>query len=225
MIRVVTLLLLAVPCMAFGEDLPFEFRGARLGMSIDELRTIQFPDIDGSRFHPGIESSIRLVCESDTPRIEPPGVSPVYLEARRRFDALGSNLCSWVVPDAVGKKAYLQVGQGGSERVTYDLYRAPDGVQRLWKIEIGIPESLAPSLLESLTEKFGAPANMEKTAVQNRMGAKFDSFYSKWSNAASTIELTQRTGRLDEGKLVYTHVAYADDYQKKWDEISGPSKL
>jgi hypothetical protein len=80
-----------------------------------------------------------------------------------------------------------------------------------------------PKMEELLKAKYGAPTSEDRTAVQNRMGATFDSLEMEWAGATMTLNYFSRAGKVDEGLVALTTKRYVES--QKFDTEKNKSKL
>ncbi len=81
-------------------------------------------------------------------------------------------------------------------------------------------------VIAALVEKFGKPTKFVNEKVQNKMGAVYDSIYSKWVKKNLTIEFYGTFLRLTDGR-VYIDTDKAANLRKKWlqEETAQKTKL
>lgn len=64
--------------------------------------------------------------------------------------------------------------------------------------------------LDALTVKFGAPS-IERSTIQNRMGATFTQEVATWKQGKQVLQLTRHASKLDEPSLMLTGEAALKD--------------
>ncbi len=131
------------------------------------------------------------------------------------FDFKGIHLGKHATPHQVEDKLAIRCGVGANEvqvcngsttiaeePAWLNLVIGANGiVQRIYL-------TLAPDAFETvaplLTEKFGRPASIQRSVVQNRMGAKFDQLVYSWRRSGG-LELTYQryAGNLDTSSLYF----------------------
>lgn len=58
-------------------------------------------------------------------------------------------------------------------------------------------------VLDALTVKFGSPTSLEKSVIQNRMGASFDQIETRWVDGDEKIVLTKHGATIGRSSLLY----------------------
>lgn len=71
------------------------------------------------------------------------------------------------------------------------------------------------ALLTMLVEKYGEPKSFGTKALQNRMGASFESATAVWERAGDELILEKYGARVDEGRLVMRSKAYAEEFVRR----------
>lgn len=80
----------------------------------------------------------------------------------------------------------------------------------LGKVIIKINETDVRGTVRALTEKYGAPTKDGVEQVKNRMGAAFENRVVMWLRRDGRLVVEQRTGKLDEGSVVFSSKSYDD---------------
>lgn len=71
-----------------------------------------------------------------------------------------------------------------------------------------IPSDSYTGLKVAMTERFGAPSNVEETAVQNKLGTKFANETVTWLKGDDKLMLQKFGSKINQGMLRLSSVAY-----------------
>jgi hypothetical protein len=71
----------------------------------------------------------------------------------------------------------------------------------LWAVTLTFPSSDTSTLISALTERYGKPAKLEDSTVQNRAGASFDQTKATWKLNDGTVEVYKRSGKVTDGRV------------------------
>lgn len=204
---------------------PYDFRGAKLGMMLDEFRTLPFPDPVSHLLGSEWTATVTLVCTGDK-KIS--GYDPTAVSSADR--AVGAIDCLWMIPpDGVGyprwTPATIRVGDFGSIGVIYSFMPTAEGSPALRQILVRLSARVFASVVTALTQRFGEPAKTEAAEVQNGFGNKFPSANITWENDASTLYVVERSGEVSQMALLYTHKALDTQYRAALEATKGPPKI
>lgn len=177
----------------------FDFKGVRLGLSIEEFRNLPHPDGKAGR----------VVCTGDTV-IENGRPALLGDLAVNRFEAsLGIKKCAWwgsVYPPLPESEVSLSLPSEGYVVGVYsfDFIKDPkDGGMKFYKF-FGTSHSNANSdVIAALTGKFGTPRKSVET-MQNGFGASFQSANNTWANAKSVLTVKERWMTLNKLAIMLT---------------------
>lgn len=203
---------------------PYDFRGAKLGMTLDEFKKLPFPDRDDSKR--AMNSTPQLRCSDE--------LSGDYLadvHVVEEYKNAGEVECLYKMPPDKAayrfswEDAYLSVGEGASDGVVYLFYTDDAGAKRLGDVGITMNNATFDSLAAGLTTKLGSPTKTEEKDLQNGIGNHFKSVTLLWDNGISTVKLEQRSAKINEMQLTYTNSALSSDFYKKLVAAKGPPKL
>lgn len=223
MMRGFSILLIFFTVSAFADE-PFDFRSAKLGMTLSEFRQLPFPD--AQTFVSRTGAAPEVVCTGH------PGLdaTEIILRPRGVEQVLGVVKCVWAVRGELklNKSIYyarpmISVGGAQSQDVLYYFVRRPsDGELRLYRISVSsIDSDHFERLSRGLTDRFGPPAKTEHEVVQNRMGAKFPNTTMLWRNSQSVIYAAQRASTIDKMALAYSHVELSEFVEKERGRLEG----
>lgn len=181
----------------------FDFKGARLGMSLAEWRALPVPVRSDSdkylRYGP-----VQIVCSTDAAASAKFGLT---------FERTGAEQAANVVECAYGRqvlsmmfKPWMRVPIGiGTRFAASDItYKFLDG--RLFAIELFAHTNLLPDILSGLIAKWGEPNSVLNDTTQNKAGATFPHTLQEWANPVSTIKLESPYGRIDQLNVTYETV-------------------
>ena len=176
----------------------FDFRGARVGMTIDEFKALAPLKPTGTTRC----STIRQITGSDS---SPEAMAGVVL-CSRDGDA------PFPTDDFV---------KSGMTAVSYKF--APDEAQvlRLFRIDMRITTDSYPDALNAMTLKLGAPSASDSSQLQNGFGAKFTRETRIWQSASSTAILSSLCGSVDYGCIAYFYNSLNKAYEERLKAIKG----
>lgn len=202
---------------------PYEFRGAKLGMDLTAFKALPYPDKDDpSR----ISVDVELHC-SDTDYED--YLANVHIP--KAMKSGGGIICRYLAPPNKARytfsweSAYVMVGTAGTDEVAYMFYPDDVGAPRLGDIVISMNNTTFDRLAAALIGKLGSPLNSETKDLQNGVGNHFASQELTWDNGVSTVELHQRSSKIDIMSLVYTHKALRATFAVKQAAAEEPAKL
>lgn len=202
---------------------PYEFRGARLGMEYEAFKALPYPDKDDpSR----ISVDVELHC-SDRDY----GDYSANTHVPKAMKDSGGILCRYKAPPNKSRytysweDAYVMVGVAGTDEVAYMFYPDEGGIPRLGDVIISMNNNSYDNLSAALVAKLGAPSKSETKDLQNGIGNHFASQELTWDNGVSTIQLHQRSSKIDIMSLNYTHKALWAAFAVKQAAAEEPAKL
>ena len=165
----------------------YDFKGARLGMTLAEVKALPAPTNPPYRTGSSVSEygPERLFCSTDTLSVGK-RASSFYLS--KVEEALAVVECKYAREWKIGRDyttlAELSIGIGSFQ--TSDVsYRFMDG--RLYGISIGGHTNLLAEVIDGLTAKFGAPDKVVNDTTQNKAGATFPHTEQMWVNPVATI--------------------------------------
>lgn len=107
-----------------------------------------------------------------------------------RGTGLIDSVCGIANPSGLGLARETFAGR--SVIINYEFHR-----EKLWEIEIyGLSPEIYESVLDAMQSKYGKPV-VNRTKIQNRMGAIFDNAVATWRNG-DVIVYSKYTNKLDE---------------------------
>lgn len=200
---------------------PYDFRGARLGMTLSEFKSMPYPDPK-----PSESADLPIpapVCTGD-PYL---GSLEILLQPRGTQASLGMVTCIWATRKSSATTsrvdyipAAINVAGAQVSLVRYAFVKLNnEGELRLYRIGMsGFASARFERIFEGLRERFGPPSSVDQSMVQNRMGAQFPNTTATWRNDQSVILVVQRATAIDEMSLSYRHQvlsAYVERENKK----------
>jgi len=198
---------------------PYDLRGIRLGMSLNEFRAIPFPDAHETNYN------IKVICTNDP-------------EARLMFDLWVSSddeslagvvycnffgfrtLYAGVPPE--WEEERLNVATIGSYMM-FKFVPSPDtlGDYNLYLITARTNVDNWDKYWRGYTGKYGPPKITSDEPIQNNAGATFDNITAIWDNGESTITLIKRFDRIDNTYAIYSHTKLSSLIDKLVEQQTG----
>lgn len=200
---------------------PFDFKGVKLGISIDEFRKLPHPDADDKDAHYAAKGSAAIctgekVSISANYTIEPTEVM-LYDRAEQ---AAGVVKCVWVNKSndrmAKGKTAALSLADSGYAVYDYSFSFIPDpkdGVLRFYRFVGETNRNAFSAVISALSRKFGRPI-MTQDEVQNGFGNKFARTQASWKNDNSGILVVDRFQKLNDMVIMVSDKRLSEVYNK-----------
>lgn len=71
------------------------------------------------------------------------------------------------------------------------------------------------SVMDSMVEKFGHPSQINKDPVTTRAGVSYDNTVAKWKNSVSSIEIEQRSGKIDQSRVKFALDSRIEEFEKR----------
>lgn len=210
----------ATPVLAETVE-PFDFKGVKLGISIDEFRKLPHPDADDKDAHYAAKESAAVctgekVSISANYTIEPTEVM-LYDRAEQ---AAGVVKCVWVNKSndrmAKGKTAALSLADSGYAVYDYSFSFIPDpkdGVLRFYRFVGETNRNAFSAVISALSRKFGKSI-ITQDEVQNGLGNKFARTMASWRNESSEILVMDRFQKLNDMVIVVSDNKLSDVYRK-----------
>ena len=221
-IACVALSLAASPVLAQTSE-PFDFKGVKLGISLDEFRKMPHPDAEDKEAHYAAKGS-SVVCTGEKVTlsggydIEPTEVT-IYDRAEK---AAGVIKCVWVNQSddrmARGKTAALSLADSRYAVYDYNFSFIPDpqdGVLKFYRFVGETNRNAFDAVVAALTNKFGKPA-VSQDEVQNGIGNKFTRTMALWKNSISEIFVTDRSGELNKMTIIASDKKLVEVYEKAY---------
>lgn len=78
-----------------------------------------------------------------------------------------------------------------------------DKESKLEKVVMMIDPDVFEPLFEVFKKKYGEPAKVNESEIQNRMGATFNQVVAMWIDEARAIQLNKYAGQIDRGGAVF----------------------
>lgn len=191
----------APPKKAAAPPVYYDFKGAKLGMTIDEWKAVPFPgDLQDNKIFSLKGESIPVVqpvCQGDT------GSDKLLLFRSSAETAAGVVLCKYGYPRSIGtyqtwSSAFLNVAGFGAQDVDFKFLEG-----RLYEINITLHSNALPHVLDGLVAKFGQPTSVINDTTQNRMGATFPHTVKSWINPVASIRLESPYSKIDDLNVRY----------------------
>lgn len=189
----------------------FDFRGFRLGMLLGEFRKTPPP------VETPLSADVVPKCDIDEP------LGPTREQAIWR--AIGVARCEWSEPSPLskfGSTASIHVARFRTDSYRLLFIGKPgDPEPRLFEMRFDVRSDAYLELAEALEGRFGKPSKVERTQVQNRLGAVFTNEIRRWTDRhGGVVELLRYTDSLDTTELRFTQSDYLAYFRKRQREES-----
>jgi hypothetical protein len=182
----------------------YDFKRARLGMSLEEWRALPVPAQDPPSFSMIKNGPVRPICGTDAP-------DAYQFSAYGAERSAGVLVCGYAYQETIGSSspswdaATIPIGkEHGTNEVRYKFL---DG--RLFEISVGGSTYLLSDIVDGLTAKWGQPDRTINDTTQNKAGATFPHTEQYWENPAATIHLESPYTRIDNLNVTYLTTAGA----------------
>jgi hypothetical protein len=181
----------------------YDFKGARLGMSLNEWRALSVParvsNIAGSSIQAG---AVRSVCMGD-----PDAGSSVFGFRSNAETKANVVICGYSYPETIGTytswmPASIPIGEFSASDVEYKFL---DGA--LYEISITGNEALIDEVMSGLRAKWGEPTTVVNDTTQNKAGATFPHTVKTWVNPVALIRVEAPFTRIDNLNVTYDTTA------------------
>lgn len=184
-----------------------DFKGIRLGITLDEFKAMAPPPIARS----GIDKDF-AACSNEKIQgayIPPPGGVEASLGAinceygRNEYAFQGSSSIRYYKsPIVIGS-----LGYNAMSAIFKFIKKTNDSEPKLYEMEFEFTGDNFQSVADGLKDKFGTPKALN-TSVKNRMGGTFSSKNLIWENQSSIITLEEKGNELDKSLLTYELKSY-----------------
>jgi hypothetical protein len=204
------------PVAAAEPTILYDFKGAKLGMTLEEWRALPSPAILGGATVPESDRS-RPVCKYD------PNNTGEYAAM---YLSMKGDDAAHVVPCKYG---FLHVIEGhnmwtdaqipiGDSMATDVEYRFVDG--KLYQILVWVDTSALQNVMDGLTAKWGQPSSVVNDTVPNKLGMSLPHTIKIWQNPAASIRLETPFSRIDNLMVTYESAEGARKVQSILQSIS-----
>jgi hypothetical protein len=178
----------------------YDFKGARLGMSLAEWRALPITatglNIPGSPIQGG---AVQAVCTGD------PGSDSAILSFRSSAEQKANvTACGYAYPETIGtytswRPASVPIGEMAASDVEYKFL---DG--SLYEISISGNSALLDEVMSGLRAKWGDPTTVVNDTTQNKAGATFPHTVKTWVNSVALIRVETPFSRIDDLNVSYS---------------------
>lgn len=195
----------------------FDFKGARLGMTLAEWRALPIDVMDdgGSAFEhehmPEYKvSKTTTVCKNDSQNMD---------EAPDLFfgdapDVADVTVCTFAHKEGtlvdIWKVSNVKLADGAADSADYYFSNG-----RLYEIVVRAPASLADDVTALLRQKYGSSSTVRHGTVQNSFGALFEQTNITWDRSDSYIDLTSPFNDLNHMSLQFGIVSVINGIERK----------
>jgi hypothetical protein len=213
--------LLCVPAPAQDPAaVQFDFKGAKLGMSLDEFRAKNHRSVVDGKLTINVPwcSDARPVdfatASLDTDAISALQAMDYWSKEENRAwtsrSAAGVVDCQLFIP--FEKNGRYSNTVGGS-RLEFELYRFFDG--KLYTIFLAFGSADFESVARQLQQKWGSPTTTEQKQFQNAFGATIAGVTEHWSRGTASITLTQFSGTANTSSLMFEDQSLSNEAIKR----------
>lgn len=180
-----------------GWDHAFARRNYRLGMTLSEFRAQKFPD---QKYSPGAYA----VCSNDPKAAD---WRYAYSQISDGLKKAGVIKCHYYFFSSLTNRlesAELLAADWGTSTDFYFI--KPQGAANyfLYKIISTSGQPIFTQLVQAYTAAMGKPPTIQKTPVENRLGATFENVIASWENTVSRIRLEKYYLDLDTLGIILT---------------------
>jgi hypothetical protein len=187
----------ALPATPSKAAVYYDFKGARLGMTLAEVRALPAPTNPPYRTASSVSEygPERFLCSTDT---YSDGKKATGFYLSKTEEALGVVECKYAREWKIGRnyttldESAISIGSVQTSDVTYGFL---DG--RLYEISIGGHTNLLSEVLDGLTAKFGKPDVVVNDTTQNKAGATFPHTEQTWINPVASIIVESPWTKID----------------------------
>lgn len=187
-----------------SDEEPFDLKGDRLGMSLDEFKAKYTRKVQG-------HNQSAPFCSDTQPQKE-----IVTLLSKPWHTQAGIVNCSIAFPFEYIRGDAPTIAEVKTKLLVHHFL---DG--KLYRITVWFPHHGYTKGKGGLIAKHGAPKQQQTNEYQNRLGARFTGESLVWENTMSTIMLTERFGDLDTSSLIIEHGELAAIVQARTPKPTG----
>ena len=197
---------------------PYDLRGFKLGMTLEEFKAFPFPDAEK-------HSGLHILCTGEPRAQDTSGA--FHLDVTGAQAKTGLIRCKHFGPRRLHTMVVIQevtLNVAGVQAFTdFEFLPAGDDSRDLRLFRINVHSNMMnwDQFWAAYMGKFGKPTVVENGVVQNAYGATFSKTVATWNNEESRIVLEQRSSSLKTMKIMYVHDAMAMDYFARLKRIEG----
>ncbi|MGE5502250.1 MAG: hypothetical protein ACM33T_15180 [Solirubrobacterales bacterium] len=220
MMKTIFAALTALLLAGTAQAAPYDLRGFRLGMTLDEFRAMPHPD--AAKY-----ASVDVLCTGDPGADKVGGGSELLVYGA--IAKVGVVRCNHFRPHMIQSLAQqgsrdelpLDVAGIGVFQVYEFIPHPTDGTLRLFRISIRSNMRYWDQFWDAYTGKFGKPSKLKNDKVQNKLGGVFEKVTATWANKESSITLEQRTTAIDHMGITYLHNDLGLHFLRQVEAIEG----
>jgi hypothetical protein len=187
----------ASPTKPSKSNVYYDFKGARLGMTLAEVKALPAPTNPPYQAASSVSEygPERFFCSGET-LSDGKEATGFYLS--KTEEALGVVECKYAREWKIGRdyttldESAIGIGSFQTSDVTYGFL---DG--RLYQISIGGHTNLLSEVIDGLTTKFGEPDKVVNDTTQNKAGATFPHTEQTWINPVASITVESPWTKID----------------------------
>ena len=193
------------PAAAAKPAIFYDFKGARLGMSLAEWRAMP---VLGQNSLSGLGNSVikfgpvRGVCAGDS------GVDSLPMSFRTEAESKANVVvCGYAYSEGIGTTtmwapASISIGELSASDVEYKFLD-----DHLYEISVTGNARLLDEVMSGLRAKWGEPTTVVNDTTQNKAGATFPHTVRSWVNPAAIIRVETPFSKIDDLNVSYTTAA------------------
>lgn len=208
---------------------PFDLRGFKLGMTLEEFRQVRHPDSSVMGGRPDVRQDQPICSDDESYRRSTFKRDWELLELSSSQFRAGIRTCNHFLLQFGSEDKVLLYRQwhlivaNVETEASYSFLSSPEDSKtfRLMQITISTDNSNWTPLLRAFREKWGSPTTVEQGTVQNKLATAFPSERATWLNWESSIQLDQRESRVDRMQVLYTHTALYQEFRRRLQRIVG----
>lgn len=210
--------ILLFPTFAFGQNIDnqlYDFKGIRLGITLEEFRSLKHPD----------DKQSKIVCTGDE------NSSNIYdLKVYEKTEqALGAIKCKWngysnnLAYDAMnGSLSAANTGYAFYNYTFLFIKNDKNNKLELYKFKGTTNNNAIIGIINALSLKWGTPT-INNSIVQNGFGASFDKQTAIWNNGKSIINIEGRNPDIKSMTVEFIDSELQNLYLDKFKELN-PNK-
>jgi hypothetical protein len=183
----------------------YDFKGARLGMTLEEWKALEMPPMSDMSYASKTRGPMGRYCSTDK---QPDGKPMTAFYTSTVEKSLGVVECAYGQFNQITSsyvsfdEAYIKIGSFITDQVTYKFL---DG--KLYEINIGGSDNLLSEVMDGLTAKWGPPTSVINDTTQNRAGATFPHTVKVWLNPVASIRVESPWTKINNMNVTYSDLA------------------
>lgn len=219
-ISLAVLLSVNLNAYAQNKNVPYDFKGIRLGIPYSEYKEMKIPEVSSFSMGTSKDSEPFLVCSDD----KRASAFATPDSVQKKYNGIGCNYGITTnyhpqVPPSYTTARIIVAGYG-ADNYAFKFAQLPgDAEPILYEIFFLIHRNAFNSISSGLIEKYGKP-KVSRTQVQNKYGANFGNEVFVWENSVSVVVLEERYTDLETSSLKYELKSFKKLFAKERQELS-----